>query len=476
MADLTENQGNSRDFHLSDSSRVPIDPADAPRLGGIVPILEGLGIPFQLSDQSDPDKWAELKTTLLDILRGDASVESFELVAQLAYIRREKFDDGELIGALISNFEGQKEKVEVEESDFIDYRKNVIVAIGTLGIQDPMALNFLMRVYVEGEGGCSDEAEKALASIVKQADENFPIDVLTDRLGDQEPKQNSPLVYYIIHLLGILKSREAIDSILPYLEEDFHDDRTTAIIALGDIGDTRVIPFLKKHLDPDLQNTDAALNSLAKIGGQEAIDAIEGVFSTSDEQSVMLRAARLLLHIGKPEKVLEKFNALIPIQGDENSSGWEFVDHIIIGLSFLESDKVTRYLGEHPDSMGKIIDLLDNPAFVASYLEYIIRILGRSRLPGSVSVLAGLLNQSDPEEVIVRRNIYAALLDNGREEAIGVLADSLFEEGSRSLVDDIQTYLRFYNSASTVRLLKEKAGVNINPEIRRFIEELEAGL
>jgi HEAT repeat protein len=83
-------------------------------------------------------------------------------------------------------------------------------------------------------------------------------------------KVNEGLALYAIRGLGLLRDRESVDRVLPYLTHPAPLIRGATAIALGRIGDRRVAPPLMELLDP------AETNENVRLFARKALQALAG--------------------------------------------------------------------------------------------------------------------------------------------------------------------------------------------------------
>ncbi len=86
-------------------------------------------------------------------------------------------------------------------------------------------------------------------------------------LIDAVPQEKEENIPSIIYALGMLKTKEAVSVIEPFVEHPNAFIRSNAVVALGNIGDAKAIGTLRKVLaDPEPNVTWGAAISLAQMG------------------------------------------------------------------------------------------------------------------------------------------------------------------------------------------------------------------
>ncbi len=163
--------------------------------------------------------------------------------------------------------------------------RQMVALLGELG--DTESIGLIEEAYAHEDTRIKREVLKSLARITSPESTAFLLKALDD--------ENEALSRQAIVSLGVLRDPEAVDSIgkLALTWEPFADRNDTqkeAIKALGTIGDSLGVDYLKKILfrkswfgkRSNLELRQLAAASLGMIGGDEAYRAVESVLKESD--------------------------------------------------------------------------------------------------------------------------------------------------------------------------------------------------
>ncbi|NMB78302.1 MAG: hypothetical protein GYA23_04330, partial [Methanomicrobiales archaeon] len=155
----------------------------------------------------------------------------------------------------------------------VEVRAPAILALGEL--KDPRAIPFLLNLFYDGNAGIRNAAADGLAAIGMQA-----FEPLVAALSD--PKTSARLA--AIRALGKIKDPNVIPPILAKLEDAFPEMRTSAAVALGEIG----APALPQVLDVMKRGSRiarlACLDAFAKTLDERVTQALVAASKETDEQ------------------------------------------------------------------------------------------------------------------------------------------------------------------------------------------------
>lgn len=102
---------------------------------------------------------------------------------------------------------------------------------------------------------------------------------------------------FLLYLLGEMKSRKAVQSIMVFLKSSDGSVKRAACSALGKIGDIRAEEGLIYALeDKRPQVKEYAIKALGRIGSRSSKDVLERIVNSTDEKDYVIRAARNVLN------------------------------------------------------------------------------------------------------------------------------------------------------------------------------------
>jgi HEAT repeat protein len=162
--------------------------------------------------------------------------------------------------------------------------RQMVSLLGALG--GTQSLEALETAYARPEISVKKEVLKSLARIPSKKSSNILMEALKD--------SNRSIQGQAIISLGMLRDPEAVDvlgeiAVKRDTFSDYFEQRKEAVKALGIIGDQRGVPFLTRLLFKRVwfgkrdheELCSLAVIALGKIGGYEALEAIERAYNES---------------------------------------------------------------------------------------------------------------------------------------------------------------------------------------------------
>ena len=236
---------------------------------------------------------------------------------------------------------------------------------------------------------------------------SIPIDALVAGLDSEEPSERS----YAIRAFGMRQDNTAVGRIIEISSspEELTSVRREALAALGSIKDPVAVEPLIREIStggsPELRGLAGV--SLAKIGGDAALDALLAAFG--EEQSLLARTdlVAALGHFVEPRAIL----ALA--QEERNSRSANLRRRAVIALGTTESPRATPFLVE-------ALKRAENRSFIGDLVDALGRTGGAEALQPLTALLADSTDLNLRVRVIVA---LGAIREGGTSRALIKLLD-----------------------------------------------------
>ncbi|MDT8318190.1 MAG: HEAT repeat domain-containing protein [bacterium] len=166
------------------------------------------------------------------------------------------------------------------------------------GLCDDSAVNLL----IESLGDESWRVRKIAVEFLSEfKDKKSILPFLIESLRSED---NAGLRNSAVEVLETIGT-EAVDTLLPYIDDSDHDLRKQIVDILGNIGDKNVVPYLIQALsDPDENVKSAAAENLGKIGDDEAVNSLMAALK-KDDLLLQFSALEALCRIGRAVPIEE---------------------------------------------------------------------------------------------------------------------------------------------------------------------------
>ncbi len=280
---------------------------------------------------------------------------------------------------------------------------------------------------------------------------------------------------FSLDLLGEIRDNVLIDKIVPLLKDHNSNVRGSAVKALGMIGRKEALPFLTEALTDEEWVAFSAIEAIAQIGDESALDSLFSVLSSGAE-SLRIAAIEAIGEIGTPEAKDMLQRHLKKTRGIEK----DVTVKSLLQLGTLPEDK---------DAADYILKL-----FVESdwedkllYLKGLTKLQHHEAIPAIIDI-AGSLDPSMPDSEEVLQEVKERLKEfgcadsiievikaphfrfRGKVIAIDLIGERKCRRAVPFLIELVRSDLRDVRRAS-IRALEEIDGEGVKDLLIEFIDD-----